>query len=390
MTDARLAAVAEARAAALAVLLHNAHGPYDDLPREAGWGYPEPYTRDLMVAAFGILATGHPALLTALERVLRALAAHQTPHGHIPGLAHDPTDLGASDTTPLFLLGLGLFRQVTGDTTFLAEAAARALTWLEYQSPTDEILVAQQPTSDWRDEQWVLGYGLYVNTLVYAALRLFDRQEQARRLRTQLHHPAGTPDRWPTERGAGLVLPGRPYYALWSYKIYHSARCDVLGNSLAILFALASPERARALIDWVEQRCSELRAQGDLVGDLPPCLLPYIQPDDPEWRPRYAAYNRPGEYHNGGVWPFVAGFYVAALVKAGYHDLAAQKLAALTALVRPARHAAVPFGFNEWIRAQDGMPAGEDWQTWSAALYLYAAAAVEQQQPPFFAAALVP
>jgi hypothetical protein len=382
MPDSTADAIAEARAAALAVLLHNAHGPYDDLPRAAGWGYPEPYTRDLMIAALGILTTHHPALLAMLRRVLVALAAHQTPRGHIPGLAHDPTDLGASDTTPLFLLGLGLFRQATGDPTFLADAADRALAWLEYQSPDDQSLVAQQPTSDWRDEQWVLGYGLYVNTLVYAVWHLFGRHEQAQRLQDRLHQPVGAPDRPPPRQPEGLALPGLPYYALWSYKIYHSARCDLLGNSLAILTGLTSQTQARALIDWVEQRCAELRERGELGGELPPCLLPYIQPGDPDWRPRYAEYNRPGEYHNGGVWPFVAGFYVAALVAAGYPALAAQKLAAL---MRPARNAPVAFGFNEWMRAQDGAPGGQDWQSWSAALYLYAAAVVEQQQPLFFA-----
>jgi hypothetical protein len=29
---------------------------------------------------------------------------------------------------------------------------------------------------------------------------------------------------------------------------------------------------------------------------------------------------------------------------------------------------------------------GEDWQTWSAAMYLYAAACVEQRKTPFFEA----
>lgn len=382
--------VAAARAAALAVLLHNVHGPYGDLPRTAGWGYPEPYTRDLMIAALGVLTTGHPTLLDALRRVLSALAAHQTPHGHIPGLAHDPGDVGASDTTPLFLVGLGLFRRVTGEATFLADAAARALTWLDYQSPDDQVLVAQQPTSDWRDEQWVLGYGLYVNTLVYAALRLFGRDERADRLRARMHRPAGTPDRPAPRQPEGFALADRPYFALWSYKIYHDARFDLLGNSLAVLTGIMPRAQARALITWVEQTCAELRAGGALSGDLPPCLLPFIQPGDPDWRPRYAAFNRPGDYHNGGNWPFIAGFYVAALVAAGRLELAEQKLAALTALVRPARDPALAFGFNEWFRAQDGTPGGQDWQTWSAAMYLYAARAVEQASPPFFASLLPP
>jgi hypothetical protein len=46
--------IEEAKQAAIEVLLHNANGPFQGLPRTAGWGYPEPYTRDLMIAALGI------------------------------------------------------------------------------------------------------------------------------------------------------------------------------------------------------------------------------------------------------------------------------------------------------------------------------------------------
>jgi hypothetical protein len=84
--------------------------------------------------------------------------------GNIPSLAHDPGDCGASDTTPLFLIALALFRAVTGESQYLQEAYEKSLKWLQYQSPDDVIMTAQQPTSDWRDEQWVWGYGLYVNT----------------------------------------------------------------------------------------------------------------------------------------------------------------------------------------------------------------------------------
>ncbi len=45
--------IKEAKKAAIEVLLHNAHGPYHGLPRTAGWGYPEPYTRDLMFSISG-------------------------------------------------------------------------------------------------------------------------------------------------------------------------------------------------------------------------------------------------------------------------------------------------------------------------------------------------
>jgi len=71
-------------------------------------------------------------------------------------------------------------------------------------------------------------------------------------------------------------------------------------------------------------------------------------------------------------------------VATGRFRLAEQKLLALTELVRATREAEVEFGFNEWLKAQDGMPMGSDWQSWSAAMYLYAAISVEERRTPFF------
>ena len=118
------------------------------------------------------------------------------------------------------------------------------------------------------------------------------------------------------------MVPAKPYYALYSYKLFHSDRFDLLGNSLAILTGIASPHRARNLVAWIEAECEAMRDRGELAVDLPPCLFPYILPHHADWRPRYERFNRPGEYHNGGVWPFVCGFYVAACVAAGRMGLA--------------------------------------------------------------------
>jgi len=378
------AAVEQAREAALEVLLHNNRGPFRGLPRTAGWGYPEPYTRDLMIASFGILVSGNERLLASLRRVLTVLARNQSQRGHIPSLVHDAEERGASDTTPLFLIALALYRRAVGEPDFLEDAAQKALRWMEYQSPTDRVLVAQQPTSDWRDEQWVPGYGLFVNTLVHTYLRLFGLNEKATELRGLMNRFTVSNSSPHRHVHKGLALPHKPYYAFWSYKIHKSERFDLLGNSLAVLSGIASPSRARALVHWVEGECENLRQRGDLALELPPCFFPYIGPGDPDWMPRYNQYGMPGEYHNGGVWPFICGFYVAAAVAAGCHRIAERRLAALTRAVRLASDAQLRFGFNEWLKAQDGTPRGQDWQTWSAAMYLYAAACVERKATPFF------
>jgi len=376
--------IEEAKKAALEVLLHNANGPFRGLPRTAGWGYPEPYTRDLMFSIFGIAVSENKKLLISIRKVLETLAGNQTEHGHIPSLVHDKEDRGSSDSTPLFLLGTGIFRKASGDDDFLKDAVEKALVWMEYQSPSDRSLVAQQPTSDWRDEQWVLGYGLFVNTLVYSYLRLLGKHDKADKVCHDMRRFTITGGIIHRHVHEGLVVRHKPYYALWSYKIHSSERFDLLGNSIAILSGLASPSRAEEMISWIEEECDNMKKNGDLEVDMPPNFFPYIIPEDPDWHHRYELYNKPGEYHNGGIWPFVCGMYVAALVAAGKYNLAREKLIALTHIVKLSQNAELNFGFNEWIKAQTGKPMGQDWQTWSAALYLYAVKCVEEKHTPFF------
>jgi len=373
-----------AKKAALEVLLHNAHGPFHHLPRTAGWGYPEPYTRDLMFSILGIAVSGNRVLIDITQKVLETLAKNQTTHGHIPSLVHDKEDRGSSDSTPLFLLGVGIFRKVTGKEEFLQEAVCKAMVWMEYQSPSDRELVAQQPTSDWRDEQWVLGYGLFVNTLVYSYLKLYGQNDRAAQMHKLMSRFTITEEVKHRHVHEGLLVKHKPYYALWSYKVYSSERFDLLGNSLAILSGIASSTRAEEMISWIEGECSEMRKKGELAVDLPPNFFPFIKPEDPDWLPRYSIYNKPGDYHNGGIWPFISAFYIAALVAAKRYKLAEEKLVALTKLIRLAHYEKVEFGFNEWIKAQDGQPKGQDWQSWSAALYLYAAKCVETKSTPYF------
>lgn len=394
--------ITAAKKAALEVLLHNMHGPFHGLPRTAGWGYPEPYTRDLLISILGIAVSGNEKLLKSIRKVLETLAKNQTERGHISSLVHDADDRGASDTTPLFLLGVSIYRKVINEPNFLKLAVQKALVWMEYQSPSDMCLVAQQPTSDWRDEQWVLGYGLFINTLVYSFLKILNQSERADEIHREMNHFTITGGVIHRHVHEGLVLKHKPYYALWSYKVFSSERFDLLGNSLAILSGMASPTRANEMVSWIESECEAMKNNGLLAVDLPPNFFPFTNPDDPDWHERYSEFNNPGEYHNGGIWPFICGFYVAALVAAKRFALAEQKLIVLTECMKKTNLATdsaaknndksskyitdenKEFGFNEWIKAQDGEPKGQNWQTWSAAMYLYAVTCVEEQRTPYF------
>lgn len=384
MTSEHQKLIKSAERGALEVLLHNSKGPFLDLPRTAGWGYPEPYARDLLISVLGIAVTNNVELLQTVRKVLLMLAQNQSKKGHIPSLVHDKEDRGASDTTPLFLIAAVIYRKVAKEPLFLENSIKKALLWMKYQSPSDRCLIAQLPTSDWRDEQWVLGYGLFVNTLAYTYLKLFGKTKRAEKLRLEIERPIFTSDQAKNQGHEGLVIEHQPYYALWAYKVYSSERFDLLGNSIAILSGMASPSKAMEIIDWVETSCSAMRKNMELSVDLPPNFFPFIHPGDMDWRSRYADFNQPGDYHNGGIWPFVSGFYISALVANKQYDLAEKKLLELTKLIKIAKNKELEFGFNEWYKAQDGKPMGQDWQTWSASNYLYAARCVAEKRTPFF------
>jgi hypothetical protein len=386
MNDSDKEMIEATRKAAVKVLLHNRVGPFNDLPRTAGWGYPEPYTRDLLITLLGIGVLDDDRLIESMRVVLKTLAENQSPNGHIPSLVHDKEDRGASDTTPLFLLAAGIYNKMTGDASFLQKPILKAMTWMNYQRPSDHGLIAQQPTSDWRDEQWVLGYGLFVNALTYSYLKILGLDAEASQIRSEMSLFTITGKVQHAHVHEGLVVKNKPYYALWSYKVFSSERFDLLGNSLAILSGIASLSRAQKMIVWIENECDNMKRNGSLGLDLPPNFFPFIQPYDPDWKPRYQDFNLPGQYHNGGIWPFICGFYIAALVAAKQYKLAEQKLIALSELVSKSadKTKKLDFGFNEWIRAKDGMPAGQDWQSWSAAMYIYAEKCVKERSTPFF------
>ena len=358
MKDRPKKVIERARQAAIKVLKNNFPEPEEGLPRTAAWGYPEPYTRDLLISSLGILASGDEDLIGSIRPILETLAENQSSHGQIPGLVDVPEDLGSSDTTPLFLLVLEIFRKYIRKSEFLEANAIQAATWLDYQSPFDNGLITQLPTSDWRDEQWIFGYGLYVNCLVHLYLKL-KGGEKTEEIKKFINHR--------------LSLKGKPYYAVYTYKIYTGKRFDLLGNSLAIIAGISTLDRGREIIEWVDEQCNKLNRDGELSGNLPPVLIPYMQPEDEDWRLRYEEFNMPGEYHNGGIWPFTIGFYIVALVKLDLVDRARRQLLSLAQMVMKSRRANLEYGFNEWYSAQTGEPRGQDWQTWSAAGFLYAA-----------------
>ena len=167
----------------------------------------------------------------------------------------------------------------------------------------------------------------------------------------------------------------RPFYLPWVALRDFGDWCDVLGNSLAIIAGVADADRRGRILTYFDE-----------VGVAEPypakAIHPPIEPGHKDWRDYYRNGYRslPDQYHNGGVWPFIGGFLVAALVEAGRHSEAAEQLERLARALKEGHDQ--PWEFNEWHHGRTGRPMGAPFQSWSAAMYLFALKSVTDRAVP--------
>ncbi|KAK1553663.1 hypothetical protein Q3G72_001811 [Acer saccharum] len=90
-----------------------------------------------------------------------------------------------------------------------------------------------------------------------------------------------------------------------------------LGNCVAILSSLATPEQASAIMDLIESRWEEL------VGEMP-LKICYPAIESHEWRivTGFDPKNTRWSYHNGGSWPVLLWLLTAACIKTGRPQIA--------------------------------------------------------------------
>jgi len=143
-----------------------------------------------------------------------------------------------------------------------------------------------------------------------------------------------------------------PYYQTHVVPFKHYA--------LAIITEIASPEQTKAIVDYVFE---------NRVNDPFPirCLSPAIRPEDMDWEEIYGVKEKPNEYHNGGIWPMISGFWIHALAKNGFMEKARSEYERFVDAM-----AADEWRFSEWYHGETGEPGGRTRQAWSAAGYMIA------------------
>ncbi len=360
-------------------------------------GYTAIFGRDAAVCALGMALSGDKLLQTEAATGLHTLAEHQAPNGQIPKFVDvqrsepDFWYLGCIDSTLWWLIGLAFLdsrpeaRRARGGglRRRYARRIQLALQWLLAQEHQRFFLLQQNEASDWADIMPRSGFVLYTNALWYFVKKLYRLEHQRQTLASfnGLFHPfsAGLAE----YRRARLlndyvlrVARERNLYLSFVNFSFFGEEGDVFGNVLAVLLGLAGGVAAKRTLDALTKAH---------VHDPYPvrAVTRPIRRASVLWRPYMARHrqNLAWQYHNGGIWPMVGGFWVAALVANGRTREAAREL------VKLARACSLKnWAFTEWLHGRTLAPRGMPGQSWNAAAYLIAERAVMDGLDPFFMA----
>jgi GH15 family glucan-1,4-alpha-glucosidase len=382
-------------------------------------GYPQIWARDSAITSLAALVTGDSDLIAAARGSLVSLGAYQSSKGMVPLNINPDTgyvsteNAGAVDANLWFLLAHYVHFLATGDVLFLDQSwpnIDRAIIWLEFQDMNECGLLETPEAGNWMDLVAVRYNTLYDNILYYAAQLAYEQMRKQLPEDRPCHQPmvdaAGVHERinlllwidrcWVAEHFAEHLeklkamrlewfmlyhnigtISSRPFYLPWVAFREYGDWCDSLGNCLAILTGVADRHHAEHILRYMYQ-----------VGIAEPyptkAIHPPIYPGESDWRDYYRSRNLnvPHQYHNGGIWPMIGGFHIAALVRHGWQNEAERLLIALA----QANHQGIDqtWEFNEWLHGESGHPMGFGQQAWSAAMYLYAEHAVSTGKLPLF------
>ena len=358
-------------------------------------GYTAIFGRDAAVCALGMALSGDKLLEQEAATGLHTLAEHQAPNGQIPkfvDLQRSEADfwyLGCIDSTLWWLIALAFLDSRTptrarggGLRKRYAGRIRLALQWLLAQEHQRFFLLQQNEASDWADIMPRSGFVLYTNTLWYFVKKLYGLQHAAQTLDNfnGLFHPfsAGLAEyrraRLLNDYARRIARQHDLYLSFVNFAFF-GEEGDVFGNVLAVLLGLADERAGRRTLDAL----TSSRAHDPYPVRA---VTRPIKRASTLWRPYMARHrqNLAWQYHNGGIWPMVGGFWIAALVARGRRQQAAGEL------VKLARACALKnWAFTEWLHGKTHAPRGMPGQSWNAAAYLMAERAVEQGPDTFFA-----
>lgn len=338
--------------------------------------YENVWSRDGCVVGLASLIVKDEQLIETFRANLLTLARYQGNNGEIPSNVNIEkekvsygTTVGRVDASIWFIIGVCAFSRITGQDELTADlwpCLERTCNVLNAWEFNQGGLVYVPFGGDWADEYILSGYLLYDQALRLWAMR--EMSASAKRIgKAHTEYSTKAQQIEVLLSRKYLPTPERPYY-LAGYnpaEIFH--QFDALGNALSCLLRLEPVEEHRKILDFAQQISK---------FNLVPAFHPVIEHDDEQYLKLISAAkavgkteprNKPGQYHNGGLWPFVNGFWVLVARQIGRLDVCKQWEKGIDDA-----NALQDGGFYEFVDARTGEAKGMKGQAWSAAGKIFA------------------
>ncbi|MBS3093088.1 hypothetical protein J4456_00735 [Candidatus Pacearchaeota archaeon] len=328
-------------------------------------GYDMVFARDSMIISLG--ASLLPEFKGTIKKSLITLANNQSNTGQIPNAVDKfsnrkhHVDYLSIDSTLWFLIGHYNYKKHFDSQLFSVQKnnIESALTWLKYQDIAENGMLVQQPTTDWQDA-FPHKYGHTINTqaLWFNILQQMNKKSDAEKLLYNVNINNDT--------------------RLWNDNFYLSYRWknhgkyqekgewfDSLGNLLAIIFGLSNEHQTKKIINYI------IKNKIDQPYPIK-AIYPPITKSSKHWQDYYldCEAGKPHHYLNGGIWTFIGGFYVLALIKDKHFKEAEKQLQKLA-------EANLKYNFTEWLHGITGKDGDTEAkiksvQGWNAGMYILA------------------
>lgn len=343
--------------------------------------YKRVWARDGVICGLAALASGNVDLIATFRKTLETLAENQHYNGTIPSNVMTNENVvevsygglaGRVDAVTWFIIGICQYSFYTNDAAFMKKYESniqKCLQLLEAWEFNNRHLMYVPLSGNWADEYITDGYVLYDQLLRIWALKSFNHFAKNDLISAKIEKISEQLEINFTPNSIGEKYHERAYKEVNIQKYMpcsfspagYKTQFDAFANSLALFLNIGSKDFQNSILEY------SIALKNEMTLQLLPAFWPPVKESDLDWNLlknncKYEFRNYPNEFHNGGSWPMVNGFYGLALLAKEKDGEALRLLNAINEA-----NAVENFSFYENFNSETKLPNGVPFCTWSAA-----------------------
>lgn len=343
--------------------------------------YKRVWARDGVICGLAALASGNEELIRIFKKTLETLATHQHKIGTIPSNVSNQNNeidvsygglAGRVDAVTWFVIGVCQYAYYKKEDSFIDKYKSnieKCITLLEAWEFNNKHLLYVPLSGNWADEYITDGYVLYDQLLRLWALKSYNYFVKSDSISTKIERIKEQIQINFFPNSGGEKFHERAYDEV-KFKDYlpcsfspsgYKIQFDAFANALAVMLNIGDEDFQDRQMNFAFNLASETK-----LGMLP-AFWPPISEDDEHWNLlknncKYEFRNYPNEFHNGGSWSMVNGFFGLAL-------FSKNKMLQTDFILEKINHAneVSDFSFYENFNTKTREPNGVPYCAWSAA-----------------------